>query len=226
MTNKCLCGKLTKTKNNQYCSRKCSSKFRRRFSKRKIMVTCEICKKEFSVYISQYANGRRKYCSVKCKNKRDKTNEKNPNWRGGKITRTCKMCGEEFKTIIAIVKYGYGKYCSHSCKARWIIKHIKNKDTKIERLIEEALMKHNIPYKKQYCVEKIAVVDFYLPNKVIIQCDGNYWHSLKENIKRDMNQDFILRFKGYKIYRFTETQINKSPSWCIKQILKKEQYGD
>jgi len=96
----------------------------------------------------------------------------------------------------------------------------KFKDTSIELKIENELKCQGIPYMKQAPLENIAVVDFLLPNKVIIQADGNYFHSRKINKGRDIAQDTILGFKGYKVYRFSETQINKSPKKCINKIFK------
>lgn len=97
---------------------------------------------------------------------------------------------------------------------------IKRKDTSIEIAIERELIKQHIPYMKQVPLEGITVVDFLLPNRIVIYCDGNYWHN-KLNIKnRDLNQDFILTFKGYKVFRFWEKDIKKSAKRCIKKILK------
>lgn len=62
-------------------------------------------------------------------------------------------------------------------------------------------------------------VDFLLSNDTIIYCDGDYWHNRPEVKKRDTNQNFILTFNSYKIYRFTETEIKKSAKKCIDKIL-------
>ena len=95
----------------------------------------------------------------------------------------------------------------------------KTYDTKIELAFEAQLRANRIKYIKQYNAENIACVDFFIPeHKIIIQCDGNYWHSKKEIQQRDFNQDFILRFKGYKIFRFWESEINKNVKKCVDRI--------
>jgi len=98
---------------------------------------------------------------------------------------------------------------------------MKRKDTSIELKIEQELKNQSIPYMKQAPVEKIALVDFLLPNKIIIQCDGDYWHNLPKVKKRDMNQDFGFWFKGYKIFRFSESEIKKSARKCILKMLRR-----
>ena len=92
---------------------------------------------------------------------------------------------------------------------------------KIEKEFEKELLRLHIPYQKQFPIRTIAIVDFLLPDKIIVQCDGDYWHSLPQRKNKDINQDIILNFLGYKVYRFTETQINKSVKNCIKNIAQR-----
>ena len=145
--------------------------------------------------------------------------EKHPNWKGGKVKIICKICGKEKNVRPSHIKKGWGKFCSQKCAAIDRNKHLKKYDTSIERAIEQELKKQNIPYMKQVPLEGIALVDFLLPNKIIIQCDGNYWHSRKINKGKDIAQDTVLHFKSYKVFRFTETEIKKSPFKCIKKVI-------
>lgn len=98
----------------------------------------------------------------------------------------------------------------------------KLKNTSIELIIEQELINRHIPYLKQSPIKGIALVDFLLPNKIIVQADGDYWHSREKNKGKDIAQDIVLGFKGYKVYRFTETEINKSARKCINKVIKKE----
>lgn len=143
--------------------------------------------------------------------------EKSPVWTGGKVEITCKVCGKKKKIIKAVVKKN-GNSCSHRCNSIWNVKHSKKKDTNIEIAIEAELIKRHIPYLKQAPILGIALVDFLLPDRIVIQCDGDYWHNLSKQKERDTNQDFILGFNNYKVYRFTEVEINKSASKCINKI--------
>ena len=140
---------------------------------------------------------------------------------------------EETKKKHSISMMGKNKYPKteeHKQKIReYVIAHpnLKRKDTKIELKVEVELKKRNIIYQKQVPLCKIANVDFYLPDdKIIIQCDGCYWHDcpehcLNDNTKikdRDKKQDIVLKSNGYKVYRFWEHEINKSVEECINSI--------
>ena len=121
-----------------------------------------------------------------------------------------------------LVKKGGGIFCSRKCLAIWKLQHTKTRDTDIERLMESALVNRNIPYLKQVPIGGIALVDFLLSNKIIIQCDGDYWHSEKKNKGRDRKQDLVLFSKGYRVYRFWGSEIKKSANDCIDKIILDE----
>ena len=94
-------------------------------------------------------------------------------------------------------------------------------DTKIELAFEAQLRANKIKYLKQYNADGIACVDFFIPKyKIIIQCDGNYWHSKEKHRQRDVDQDLRLWFKGYKVFRFWGSEINKDVKKCMRKINK------
>lgn len=116
-----------------------------------------------------------------------------------------------------------GVPCSEETKRKLrearLIQKINKKDSKIEQQIEAELKKRNIYYQKHIPLCNVTIVDFYLPqSRTVIYCDGNYWHSLPGRKDQDINQDVILTFNGFNVYRFTETEINKSPKRCVNRI--------
>lgn len=151
------------------------------------------------------------------------TGEENPNWKGGLVKILCKTCGKEKKVQVVHIRNGGGKFCSRKCVAIWTIKHMKKKETVIERLMENELNRRGIPYTKQVPLLGITLVDFLLPHDIVIYADGDYWHSKSHVKERDMNQDFMLGFYGYKVFRFTETEIKKSTEKCLNKALRKFQ---
>jgi len=150
-----------------------------------------------------------------------RTGEKASGWRGGKIEVKCKLCGQSRYVVPSVIKSNEHTFCSKRCNGIWAFKHSPKKDTSIERAIEEELAKREIPYLKQCPVEGIALVDFLLPDNTIIQADGDYWHNLPGRKNRDSNQDVLLSFKGYNVFRFEERKIKQSAKRCIDRVLAK-----
>ena len=187
-----------------------------------ITVSCAECGKQKEVERWDFRTRKNFFCNRSCMkewSKKHRIGKQASNWKGGKVETICKICGIKIKRFPCRLKRNGGKFCSHRCKGIWIVNHSKQKDTSIELAVEAELLKRSIPYMKQAPIEGIALVDFLLPNRIIVQCDGDYWHSLKKNKKRDCNQDFQLGFKGYTIYRFSGTEIRKSVKRCINKIV-------
>jgi len=118
----------------------------------------------------------------------------------------------------------YSRRWTDKEKARmrgWMITHPNRKyrDTGIELRVEQELIKRNINYQKQVPLCKVAIVDFYLPEyRIIIQCDGDYWHNKPGAKEKDEKQDAVLTFNGFNVYRFWEHEINESVENCINKI--------
>ena len=144
---------------------------------------------------------------------------KSPTWKGGKIKKFCEICNKEFYVYKKVIERGNGKFCGMRCRNIYINQRMKTKNTSIEIAIENELIKNNIPFMKQVPVLGITLADFVLPNNIIIQCDGDYWHSLPKTIKRDTEQDIQLIKNNYLIFRFRESEIRKSAAECVKKII-------
>lgn len=101
---------------------------------------------------------------------------------------------------------------------------LSNRRTTIELRIRKELEKINLEFEEQAPLEEVTVVDFYLPNhRVVIYCDGDYWHKgewAKKHrvINKDNWQTKILENSGYKVFRFSETEINNSADKCITLV--------
>ena len=88
-------------------------------------------------------------------------------------------------------------------------------NTSIELLTEKILKGLKIDYKKQYRFYDIDrkrwfIFDFYLPKtKTVIECNGLYWHSLPEIIKKDKIKKQALEKAGYTLIVLWEKKISE-----------------
>ena len=212
----------------KFCSRLCQGKWRTENLKgvnhpcwRRKKRECLVCGKTFYVIPSRVKDGGGKFCSNKCYSLY-RVGEKASNWRGGKVERVCAVCNKKFKVDPNVVRRNHGRFCSRSCQAIWGKKHSKTKNTSIELKVEDMLKNLGIKYEAQKVIpEGKTIADFYIPEqRLVLYADGLYWHSLPENKKRDINHDFLLGFRGYKVLRLREEDINKFPKKCIREIRK------
>lgn len=187
-------------------------------NKRYNMPTCSICSKQLSdkrySVCSKHAD--KSYCTGK------------PSHNKGKHYKL-NLSEEQKKKRTEV---GQARIMSAEAREKIRAWHVANpnrnyKNTSIELLIQDELANRQILFIKQFIVEKVAVVDFYLPDyNLIIQCDGCYWHNClehypnhhKEQRAKDVTKDSKLRFRGFKVYRFWEHDIKKSASKCLDTI--------
>ena len=78
----------------------------------------------------------------------------------------------------------------------------------------------------EYPIDRFFL-DFAIPNKKIaIECDGKKFHNNfdKERSTEKTNKDYArntyLQIRGWRIVRFTGSQIVKNPIECVRTILK------
>ncbi len=91
--------------------------------------------------------------------------------------------------------------------------------TSIERLIYEQLDQRGINFEKQIIINGKFRVDVYLPkHRIIIECDGDYWHNLPRVKARDKSRNAYLKKCRYQVFHFWEHQIKQSPKKCLDAV--------
>ena len=118
-------------------------------------------------------------------------------------------CGKPFITW----NNGHQQYCCKRCALA------STGETNIEKLMRVELEQRQLKVK-QY--EKIGsfYVDFLLPNKIVIECDGIYWHTKPEVMERDRCKNELLKQEGYKLFRFSDREILSDVQKCVDEVLK------
>jgi len=104
--------------------------------------------------------------------------------------------------------------------AKRLVKKLNKCDTLIERMVENLLLFHSINYIKQFKYE-LGVADFWLPEiNTIIECDGDYWHSLPGYSERDKNQTEFLEQNDFIVLRFKGSEIRNNFNFVKDTILE------
>lgn len=116
---------------------------------------------------------------------------------------------------------------------------IKNKDSKSECILRNALWRRGYRYRKNYNKLSGKPDIVFLSKKVAVFCDGEFWHgyNYKENtdvagtnkeywnkkIKRNMERDIEvtrkLEAEGWIVLRFWSKQIIKDLDGCLNKIV-------
>lgn len=102
---------------------------------------------------------------------------------------------------------------NHRCSPNWWLKGLlkqktMKEPTSIEKKVYEELKARGLLFEKQKLINGRFLVDAYIPSlNLVIEADGNYWHSLEKVKKRDKTKNAYLTKCGYKLLRLSETEI-------------------
>jgi very-short-patch-repair endonuclease/predicted DNA-binding protein YlxM (UPF0122 family) len=103
-------------------------------------------------------------------------------------------------------------------------KRIIGYKTDIEKKFEQWCIDNNIKYEFQYIIENNPHnYDFYIKGtKILIELDGDYWHSFPESKHIDNWYDNKAKEIGYTVYRFLGSDIKKYGNSLFDERLKDE----
>lgn len=80
--------------------------------------------------------------------------------------------------------------------------------TNIEIVVDKFLSGSGVDYESQRPIDNRYLVDFFVPSKnLVIECDGEYWHSLAGTRKKDALENAYLKKQGYNLIRISERDI-------------------
>ena len=101
--------------------------------------------------------------------------------------------------------------------------------TPIEVLVHKALKQYELDmgwvvhqqkkidrYRVDFVVDNVVVDCSTPPFSVVIECDGHDFHErTKEQAEKDKRRDRVLQFYGYRVHRYTGSEIWRSSGECV-----------
>jgi very-short-patch-repair endonuclease len=99
--------------------------------------------------------------------------------------------------------------------------YTQQRQTVPETLLYGELERQRIPFMKQQPIDGLYVVDVLVPGaKIVIECDGDYWHRSddKDIARRDQKKTKYLESRGYIVFRFWESEIKENVTKCVERI--------
>jgi very-short-patch-repair endonuclease len=189
----------TTKRKRKFCSCSCSNKYNRK--KVSLALTGRKLSQDRIIKMSERMRGRF-------------AGDKHPNWKGGwknklpkcldcgkrlsnSINKRCKKCNYKSKEFIDFLALQNSKQQNHK------------EFTSIEKKVYEELKVRGFLFETQKLINSKFVVDAYIPNlNLVIEADGDYWHSLERVVKKDKVKNAYLTKCGFDLLRLTETEIN------------------
>lgn len=187
--------------------------------KPKFQLKCMTCGALFVV--PPHRMGKAVCCSVECANvfKKLRTGPDHPLYTSKEAE--CEWCGGRFT-----VKQCHhddderGKFCSRECVGAYTTSLQGGRASSIEVAVKAELERRCVRHVGQYRIGRWSC-DFYVPDlNLVIECDGDYWHSRPEVVERDKVKDRDLLGAGYKLARIAESAINSDVRAAVGAALQ------
>jgi len=87
----------------------------------------------------------------------------------------------------------------------------ERKPTSIEVKVYNELKARGLIFETQKLINGRFLVDAYIPSlNLIIEVDGDYWHSLDRVVKKDKAENAYLLKCGYDLIRLSEEEVNNN----------------
>lgn len=197
------CGGFFTTNKNRkkFCSRHCSSTYRKSI----IEKNCLVCSKSFLV---TPGNITKKFCSINCKKRYFKSRIK---------IFKCLICNKEFERRPFQIKSGGGKFCSRSCSAKGSMRRFKAPSQKVMLDILDSIIREKGEREKTFSWFKSGkknghyFVDGYYKNlNLVVEYNGiqhykfnSHFHrdqkDFNGNVVKDKKRMGILKENGLKV---------------------------
>ena len=147
--------------------------------------------------------------------------KKQPHKGVPRTEETKKKISNYWKTHKKVLSLETRKKQSNNMIYKMKMRIIPNKDTKIELLMRDELERRKLIYTSQFKYE-LGIADFllfYNNKKIIIECNGMYWHSKPQVAKRDVLKVTYLLNNGYDVYSFTDKEILSDVKTCVDEVV-------
>lgn len=206
---------------HQYCSKACANRANARrgvehprWNRREL--ECPVCGTRFE-RLPCHTGKKWSTCSPECDvaYRRTLTGAARYNWGGLKLM-ACEVCGAE-KIVQSPSRQRTFRACSRSCATILGIRSWPRVSS-LETAMAEAFERAALEPVAQYAVDR-ATADFAFPDaRLIVECDGSYWHSLPDVRRRDQRRDGWLRSRGWRVLRLPEDDIRADADACVDRV--------
>lgn len=180
-----------------FCSRECQHKT----YPERIIKFCKQCEKRIEVWPSKVHLT--KFCSKDCAD----------SYMRDYVSLVCMNCRKPFQLPRSDFNRGRGKFCSYGCFIRY------TGPSTLEEKMRKILQKTGVEFEREYKFGRFRADFFIKKLKLVIECDGEYWHMREIQKDRDRRKDRYLKELGYKILRLSGHTILGSSNEELKHII-------
>lgn len=195
------------------CSREC----RWASNRRTISKPCAYCGKLITGRASDV--NRVQHCSIKCAKRHAAetvVGENHPLWKP-KIIMHCEVCGKACEVKPSLVSRF--RACSRKCRYILSRRALRKSGSRIEIIMAMMFADAGLDFVQQRKFWRYRADFAFEDAKLVVECDGIYWHSRHDVQRSDRRKDAYLHEQGWRVLRLSEPDILERPGECTERVL-------
>lgn len=196
------------------CSKSCASYLRQPHGKRPTPKQCKQCGQDFlcDAYTPDV-----EFCTKRCHMRHNALTNRGPAHPLYKPKHEvrCEVCG----TVVLVKpsEVDRTRACSRRCAGQLGMRS-RPRISSLERRMMAAFQDAGLSPVQQFALGYYAV-DFAFPDaRLVVECDGTYWHSLPKQQRLDRAKDGYCRSHGWRIIRLPEAAIKADIAGCVQLV--------
>ena len=200
----------------RFCSLVCRSKFR--FRGKRIVVPCARCGAEVSRPMSDWTRKGIAFCSRKCRNQYYWADPASRAIRVASAKASPSCYTEARKAQLNAVRFRNHRDEGFRSKIRAarMRQRFPTEMTNIERALHDAFKARGLPFEMHRSLFGRWQPDFVFESpRVIVQADGDYWHSRPAAIDNDRRFNEAAKEAGWNVLRFLGSRIKADLGGCV-----------
>lgn len=136
------------------------------------------------------------------------------------LARTGVPLSPQHRENIRCALKGKPKSIEHREKLRQsVLKQKPTWRTSIEKILESSFEELGLEFECNVSIFGRFKPDFVFHSaKLIVEADGEYWHSLPDKVERDKLLDKIAFEQGWTVFHFPGTRIHEDLESCLVQV--------
>ena len=123
---------------------------------------------------------------------------------------------------IGDIRKEFLEYVSSPKEMSLIEKIENNSESVFEKNVAEYLVSKGYNIRQQWEVGayRVDMIAIFQDKKIIIECDGEKWHSTEEQIRQDMERQNVLERCGWEFIRIRGSRYFKNPEIVMKEVIE------
>ena len=176
---------------------------------------CQECGRISDVH--RYDAEHRRFCSSECCLRQQARVNAAP-----QVALACLWCGVTYQRPQSYVRHNSRrpKFCSRECNGAYTARYKQNRVSGTEKQFLDRLESCGLRFTRQVRVKHFVVDALCTSQNVVIEFDGEYWHSLEHIKRKDERKSIAVASAGYRLIRVPERSWLDDPEATIRNVLK------